>query len=425
MMDDIKPSRPRPAGRTPGLAQTETYENVAALPTPTFMTPEQAANAYMKRDELPPPRQASEPRLPTPKRRGPKAWLAKWKRLSRNKKIIILSVLVGLLIAGGLIWWFVLRGQTVPPKPAPKQEAKVEEPPKPTTVASRLTGVQVAPELNNLPVTGVMIENSPDARPQAGLYDAGVVYEAIAEGGITRFLTLFLESKPGYIGPVRSVRPYFLDFLVPYDAAIAHAGGSGEALAQIKREKIKDIDHGANGSTFQRVSNRFAPHNLYTSRDALLAAQNARGFTTSNFTGFARKADKPVTPATARTIDLTISGFLYNPHFDYDAPTNSYFRSEGGKPHMDEKAAKQINPKVVVVLVMSHRYAGQYSVYGTTGTGKAYFFQDGTMTEGIWEKPERIKQFRFGDANGAPLALNAGQTWVSIVSSFGAVVAKP
>lgn len=407
------------------MAHTKTnVKNVAVAPAPALVTPEQAAEIDMGG---PPPTQpaASPHRQAPPKGRGPKAWLAKWKHLSRNKKIIIVSIVAGLLIAGGLIWWFVLRDKPQPPQPAPKQEAKVEEPPKPTTVASRLTGVQVAPELNNLPVTGVMIENSPDARPQAGLYDAGVVYEAIAEGGITRFLALFLETKPGHIGPVRSVRPYFLDFLVPYDAAIAHAGGSGEALAQIKRERIKDIDHGANGSTFQRVSNRFAPHNLYTSRDALLAAQNARGYTSSNFSGFVRKADKPVVPATARTIDLTISGFLYNPRFDYDATNNTYYRSEGGKPHMDEKAAKQINPKVIVVLVMSHRYAGVYSQYGTTGSGKAYFFQDGTMTEGIWEKPERTKQFKFGDANGAPLALNAGQTWVSIVSSAGAVVAKP
>ncbi|HTE58414.1 MAG TPA: DUF3048 domain-containing protein [Verrucomicrobiae bacterium] len=406
------------------MAHTKTnIKNVAVMPAPAFVTPEQAAEADMGG---PPPTQPTTfHRHAPPKGRGPKAWLAKWKHLSRNKKIIILSIIAGLLIAGGLIWWFVLRDKPQPAKPATKQEAKVEEPPKPTTVASRLTGVQVAPELNNLPMTGVMIENSPDARPQAGLYDAGVVYEAIAEGGITRFLALFLETKPGYIGPVRSVRPYFLDFLVPYDAAIAHAGGSGEALAQIKREQIKDIDHGANGSTFQRVNNRFAPHNLYTSRDALLTAQSARGYNSSNFSGFVRKADKQVSPATARTIDLTISGFLYNPHFDYDATNNTYYRSEGGKPHMDEKAAKQINPKVIVVLVMSHRYAGVYSQYGTTGSGKAYFFQDGTMTEGIWEKSQRNSQFKFGDANGAPLALNAGQTWVSIVSSAGAVVAKP
>ena len=72
--------------------------------------------------------------------------------------------------------------------PAPEPEPA----PVPTTKPSRLTGVEVAIKLNKRPVTGIMIENSPDARPQAGLLDAGVVYEAIAEGGITRFLAVYL-----------------------------------------------------------------------------------------------------------------------------------------------------------------------------------------------------------------------------------------
>ena len=410
MLDDIKPVR-----HAQDTAQ-QTPTDIKVEVEPAF------AGKPVEHEELSPPRVGP----PKPKKQhGPKQWVAKWKALPRNKKVVIVAVIAGLIIAAGLIWWFVFRSTAEPEKPVAQQETKQEVAPAPTTVASPLTGVQVIPEFAALPVTGVMIENSPDARPQSGLYDAGVVYEAIAEGGITRFLTLFQEAQPTYIGPVRSVRPYFLDFLAPYDAPITHAGGSGQALAEIRSGGIKDIDHGANGNTFTRVNNRFAPHNLYTSREALLAVHRAKGWTSSKFTGFVRKADKPSPTPDAKLIDLSISSALYNPRFGYDPGSNSYLRNEGGKPHVDEKAGKQINPKVIVVIITPHRYDGIYSVYGVIGSGQAYFFQDGTVTKGIWEKTDRKSQYKFGDANGSPLGLNAGQTWVSLVTSAGAIKYSP
>ncbi len=415
MQNDFKPYRPRPY-----LDGPEANQRKPLQPAGAFRAPQPAAA------DPPPEPPAGRHTLPAKARSG-----SFWHRLRHpdlsRKQIIIISAAVGLIMAALLIWWFAIREKPTPPKPisAPPPAAKQEEPPKPTTVPSRLTGVQVIPELDTLPATAVMIENSPDARPQSGLRDAGVVFEAIAEGGITRFLAIFQTEKPGYIGPVRSVRPYYLDFLVPFDAPVAHAGGSGQALAEIKAQGIKDLDHGANGGAFQRVSSRFAPHNLYTSRDALLNAQNTRGWGASTFTGFKRKAEKPLVPQTARTIDFAISGFLYNPHFDWDASTNTYLRSQAGKPHLDEKAGVPITPKSVVALVMAHSYAGIYSVYGTDRGGVAFFFQDGGVTQGTWQKANRKTQFTFLDDKGAPMALNAGQTWVSIVSSPGAVTFKP
>jgi hypothetical protein len=397
MQNDFRPMRQRPTD----LAQTD------SSPQNTFQT------------QLPhytPP--------PKPKK-GFHKWFAWFHRLTKKQKIILLSVLAGLLIASFLIWWFAIRQPKVEPKSKPVEKAQ-KEAPKPTTVASRLTGLQIPPELNALPTTGIMIENSPDARPQSGLFDAGVIYEAIAEGGITRFLALYMESKPTYIGPVRSARPYYLDFLVPFDAPIVHAGGSADALAQIRTQGIKDIDHGANGGAFQRVSTRFAPHNLYTSRDQILAVQDSRGYKTSTFTGFVRKdKEEPAKPPTARLIDLRMSGPLYNVHYDYDATNNRYMRSEGGQAHMDEKAGQQLGPKVVVALIMSHHYAGVYSVYGTSGSGQMFVFQDGKVQTGTWSKSNRQAQFTFKDANGGTLKLNPGQTWLTVVSGADGVTYQP
>ena len=100
------------------------------------------------------------------------------------------------------------------------------------------------------PVTAIMIENSPDARPHSGLKQAEVVYEAIAEGGITRFLTLFQQHKPQLIGPVRSLRMYYVDWLAPYQASVAHVGGSHASLQEIRNGKYRDIDQFFNGSSY-------------------------------------------------------------------------------------------------------------------------------------------------------------------------------
>ncbi len=402
------------------MPKTDDQSN-SELPTPTQPQTTLIGNdsGAIKVPELPNsnPNKAKKSRL--------KHLIDSFKKLDRNKKIVVISALVGILIAiSGLVWWFILRPSPPPPEPVVIQ--KEEEPPAPTTVASRLTGVQIEPKLNELPSTAVMIENSPDARPQSGLQQAGVVFEAIAEGGITRFLAVYQESSPAHIGPVRSVRPYYLDFLAPFDAPIAHAGGSAEALAQLRSQKFKDLEAFQNPNYYQRVTNRYAPHNLYTSRQKLLQLQKAKGWNKSKYTGFVRKnEEKPKGKPTAKTINFSISSFLYNPRFDYDPKTNSYPRSLAGKPHKDEKTGKRIAPKVVIAIVTPHHYAGIYSVYKLTGSGTAYIFQDGKVTKGIWEKKNRKSQFKFGDKNGSPLGINPGQTWLSLVSSNGAVSYKP
>lgn len=345
--------------------------------------------------------------------------------LTKKQRTTVGIATLILLVGGGYLTW-KLALQKDPPKPVVVSETKKPEQPKPTTEASKLTGLTVPVGTNDTtPVTAVMIENSPDARPQAGLKDAGIVYEAIAEGGITRFATFFQEAQPDYIGPVRSVRPYYLDFIKPYDAPVAHAGGSGEALAIVRGSDFKDLDQFFYPSYYQRISSRYAPHNLYTSRAQLLELQKTKGWTTSNFTGMARAPEKPSTAVTARAIDFSISSYLYNPHYDYDAASNSYKRSEGGKPHTDDKSGAQLTPKVVVALIMPHSYAGIYSVYQTNGSGKAYIFQNGTATEAMWTKADRNAQLALVDAAGKPVGLNPGQTWFTLVSAAGDVTYTP
>jgi len=406
MMDDMKPQKS-------GAKSPVTQTNIPKTGEPAFAPPEVVA---AKEARFTPLKSASQQKPSILKKRL---------RINLTRKQWLIVSGVALLLIGGSVagWYFFLKQKPLPPPVAVVEPPP--EPPKPTTIASRMTGVQIAFELNDLPSTGVMIENSPDARPQAGLLQADLVFEAIAEGGITRFLALYQESKPDYIGPVRSVRPYYLDFLVPFDGAIAHAGGSGKALAQIKSQGIKDLDHGANGSTYQRVSNRYAPHNLYTSRQKLLDLQSKKGFT-SKYTGFKRKTEnKPTVGPSAKAIDLAISSANYKVHYDYDTANNIYKRTLGSKPHTDERSGTQLAPKVVIALVVPFSQDGIYSVYNLSAGGKAYFFQDGTITTGNWSKANRNSQFIFTDSAGAAFELNAGQTWVTLVKTADQVKATP
>lgn len=349
-----------------------------------------------------------------------------FKHASKREKIVGGAMIAVLLIGGGTGIYALYKSFSgvEPSTPAPVVE-KVVAPPKPTTVPSRLTGEQISPELDKRHVTGVMIENSPDARPQSGMKHAGVIYEAVSEGGITRFLCLFQAHKPDYIGPVRSVRPYYVDYLLPYDASLVHAGGSGEGLAKVRNFGVKDIDHGANSGAFQRISQRYAPHNLYTSTAALDKVSASRGFITSKVKSLPRKAQKPGKTITAKAIDVRISSPLYNVHYDYDKASNSYKRIMGGRPHTDQRSGQQLSPKVVVALVMNYSRNGIYSVYKTTGSGPMYVFQNGIVQKGTWKKASERDQLSFTDAAGKPLMLSTGQTWISLVKADNAVSYTP
>ncbi|MEO8784845.1 MAG: DUF3048 C-terminal domain-containing protein, partial [Candidatus Saccharimonadales bacterium] len=218
-----------------------------------------------------------------------------------------------------------------------------------------------------------------------------------------------------------------LDWLLPFDAAYAHVGGSPEALAQITSLGVKDLNQFYNGSFYTRVSTRYAPHNVYTSMAQFDQLEKQKGYTTSKFISFLRKADAKAKQPTAASIDINISSYLYNSHYDYDAAANSYKRSEGGKPHTDERSGLQIEPKVVVALVMPSTLEadGDHSAYATVGGGAMTVFQDGVATPGTWHKASRTAQFSFTGSDGQPLKLNAGQTWIVMVDNAGQISYKP
>lgn len=336
-----------------------------------------------------------------------------WIRTHRTRTYLIVGAVL-IAVTGGIAYAILaqkppeVKVSNVKPKPKPK----------PPIYYSPLTGEKVADEAaTKMAVTAIMIENSPDARPQSGIQEAGVVFEAIAEGGITRFLTLHQQDKPGLIGPVRSLRMYYVDWLAPFNASVSHVGGSKASLDEIRNGKYRDIDQFFNGAYYWRATDRWAPHNVYTSSEKLDALNRSKGYNESTFQGFTRKDGKPAKTPNATQITVDISGPLYNTSYTYDAVNNRYNRFLAGVPHLDREKG-QITPSVVIALKVDETRVfedGYRESIRTIGSGQAVVFQNGTATEVTWHKPSREAQITFTDAAGKDFPLVRGQTWISAV----------
>lgn len=290
----------------------------------------------------------------------------------------------------------------------------------------------------------VMIENHTEARPQSGLSYADVVYEAVAEGGITRFMALFYCNPfDVQVGPVRSARTYYLDWLSEYDALYAHVGGANtpgpaDALGQIIKYGVKDLNQFSIGfpvfwRDYQRLGHSVATeHTMYSTTLKLWEVGGKRGWTATDSAGL--KWDKnfvswkfkdAASNSAGRVVNIKVSFWDSQPGYDvtwtYDSATNSYKRKNGDSHHIDLDNNKQLSTKNIVVQFEKESNANDgypgnvHLLYGTTGTGKMLFFQDGNVTEGKWTKTSRLARSKYVDSTGKEIQFNGGQIWIQTV----------
>ncbi len=199
-----------------------------------------------------------------------------------KKQKIILGILIALAvilaIALGVLIYFLLQK----PDEIDLERVEFAEP-----IYSTLTGEEIpTKDIDTNPTFCVQIPNGNDGgRPQAGLSQAGVVFEAIAEAGITRFAAIFQNAGTSVIGPIRSLRPYYLDWDTPFDCTVVHAGGSDEAIAALRAGGQRDLNENPNYMWREQGSGR-GWNNLFTSPAKLLEFNQANGFDQSQISGF-------------------------------------------------------------------------------------------------------------------------------------------
>lgn len=344
----------------------------------------------------------------------------------KSKKFWLIFAPVLLLVGlSALIWFFA-------GKPATNEQVKTTtNKPAPALVASVVNGVMVAPDVANQRVVAAMIENSPAARPQVGLTSADLVYEAVTEGGITRFMALFQQSLPDKAGPIRSARSYFIDYLSEYDGMYVHEGGSPTALARISQYGIKDYANPNDGTYHREPQPGVASeHTLFASITKIFQNGTAkRGWAKTNDVKPWLFKDPAATATTTGPITINFSSSQFQVVWTQDLATNSYLRALGGVAHKDRVSGEQIRAKTIVVMTVSHSPNPPYAGTGkesewtmaTTGTGKASVFQDGTRIDGTWKKPSRLERTRFYDSAGQEITLNRGKIWVEVIPQDGSV----
>lgn len=295
-----------------------------------------------------------------------------------------------------------------------KTSTQAEEP---LTLPYPLTGVETDPQAAKQPVTGVMIENSPNARPHTGIDSADIVFEAVVEGGITRFLALYQSNTPRKLGPVRSLRPYFLDWVMGFDAPIAHVGGSAKALQLVKNRNAKDLDQFKHNGPYYRDGSRPAPHNMYSSMKDLRGLQKRLGYKKSQFKKISRSEDTPANNPGAKKITVNYSTQQYQAQFRYQKNGNNYRRYLAGSPHTDTLTNQPITVKNVVVVRMPTTKRGRYAVMETIGNGKAIVFKNGKAHKAKWRQKNYDKRIEVLKQNGKQMPLNRGDTWFAILPS--------
>jgi hypothetical protein len=303
--------------------------------------------------------------------------------------------------------------------PAPTQIAQIF-----TNPVSRhpLTGQPVEAELGVKPqIFGVMVENSYDAWPLSGIEEAPLVIEAPVEGSIPRLIAFFSNDQVvDKIGPVRSARPYYLDWAHEFDSLYAHVGGSPAALEAIKSQGLHDLNEFQQSEYFWRDHQRYAPHNVYTSTSLLNKSLEELQLANPNYQTWLFK-DKEIAKTDAGlsvNIDWA-SGSTYDIEWRYQPETNDYLRYQAQDVYPVSSGQPVLADNVLVIaadmLVLDG--VGRLQV-DDLGHGDALLVQDGVIKLGTWKKPIGSERLRIYDEGDNEVTFNAGTTWIEVVASL-------
>ncbi|WP_143317523.1 DUF3048 domain-containing protein [Clostridium sp. HBUAS56017] len=282
---------------------------------------------------------------------------------------------------------------------------------------SYYTGKECTADDNNKPSFMGMIENSSQARPQSGISYADIIYETSAEGGIPRFIALFHDNLPEVIGPIRSVRPYFIDIAEELELPFAHCGGSEDALNRISNDKnLMSINEISEGSYFWRDNKRKAPHNLYTSSENITKYIISKNLEIKNkpFLSFNSEYYSNSEFTEANNLSITINKG-YNTSYNYK--DGLYTKSMDGKISIDALNNNQLNFSNIVIQKTNINLSSDnlHLNIDLLGKGEGYVLSGGKVIDVTWEKSAKGSRTILYDKSGNKVPLSPGKTIWHIV----------
>ncbi len=279
-----------------------------------------------------------------------------------------------------------------------------------------LTGMSIDQAIVDRPALAAKIDNISLARPQAGINQADLVYEERVEGGLTRLLAVYQSQDAPVLGPIRSARSTDVPLLTPLRQPLFAWSGANAAFAQLIRSvAIRDVGFEAEPAAYTRASDRRSPSNLMTSTDDLWALVNETGapptIVEHLLPGTTFDGGEP-----ALGVDVSYRGTQVS--HDWDAELGGWARTQNGTPHVDVDGV-QIAPANVIVQFVDYEASGQVDSSGAEvpeavleGEGVAWIFSNGQVVVGTWSKTNVTEPTQYRDADGAPVRLTPGATWV-------------
>jgi hypothetical protein len=284
-----------------------------------------------------------------------------------------------------------------------------------------LTGLPAPDPMATLrPAIVVKIDNHMDARPQAGLNQADIVYEEIVEG-ITRFFTIFQSTDAGPVGPIRSARSTDVDLLDQLNRPLfVWSGGNRNVVREIGGANAISMAYGQGPGFYRDRRGRSVAteHTLFNEGTSTIYSQVQAGevapvpFFSYRPVGTPSTAGQPVT-----TIDAGMNSVPV--HWAWDAGQGLWIRSEYGAPHVDA-AGVPVNAANVVVQFVPYQSSSadaRSPEAVTVGEGDAWIFTDGKLIFGHWSRPDVSKPATFTDAGGQPVLLTPGRTWIELAQA--------
>jgi hypothetical protein len=369
------------------------------------------------------------------------------------------ALLLGVLLGSAAL--LAARSAAPSPSPTPAATPSASPSPSPTTTPTPsptpvptptptptpeayedLSGIPTTKELAHRYPIAVMLDDHPDARPQAGLAYASVVYQAPVEGYIPRYMAVFQAGTPPSVGPIRSARLYFVRWASETRAVYVHHGGPPPLLSYLNAGRGNVID--APGASTYRVGYRASPHNVYTTGERLRNWADKHGATQEDLAyeptekGVLQAFRDPA-PLAKRgpdggTIQLVYA--LERVDYRFDRKNNTWVRSVDGKPHhdTDDQAVRsrgagsgpRIQPRTVIVMIVPIGRSGNINgpalgamAAGSIGSNTAWIFSEGRVIKGTWQKKNETARTRFLGPNGKQIVLPRGQIFIQVITGSG------
>ena len=333
------------------------------------------------------------------------------------------------------------------PTPAVPDTPTTPEPadPIPTGPVNPLTGLPMSEAAQNRKPVAIMLNNIKVAQPQQGNSQADIIYEVLAEGGITRMLGVYQDiSQLGIVGSIRSARLYYLELALGHDAIFVHAGGSPEFYEKTDSWKLTTVD-GVNGyyayastGLFWRDKNRVAgknfgyEHSLITSGEKLISILTKRNLLVDHADAYTYEMTFSVdgTPANGKAADTITVPFTAGSNgkttiFRYDSAAGIYKAEQYGGAYIDGNDGTQISATNVLVLKTECTVVdseGRLNVDLNSGSG--WYACGGKYITITWKKGQRDQQLRYFTADGQPLTLGQGKSYVCIIPTAREITAE-